>query len=96
MPVVTTRCAPSLVIARARDSGDARGGGVYANHGDCRAEPGARVACATDDVDTSPNSRVAARTPLARCVMTTRLKSTGRDAPPLDPDSAHDARARGG
>ena len=22
--------------------------------------------------------------------MTTRLKSTGRDAPPLDPDSAHD------
>jgi len=90
MPVVTTRCAPSLVM-RARATRVMRAAVASTRIMATVVLNPALGSLARPTMWTPPQTRAWLREPpLARCVMTTRLKSTGRDAPPLDPDSAHD------
>ena len=90
MPVVTTRCAPSLVM-RARATRVMRAAVASTRIMATVVPNPALGSLARPTMWTPPQTRAWLREPpLARCVMTTRLKSTGRDAPPLDPDSAHD------
>ena len=90
MPGVTTRCAPSLVM-RARATRVMRAAVASTRIMATVVPNPALGSLARPTMWTPPQTRAWLREPpLARCVMTTRLKSTGRDAPPLDPDSAHD------